>query len=466
MLQWMGGSRRKVTTSRKSTQKRQKQYFEQRKRQQQQIDGLESYADGKRSCTQHCEYNRSLDILSLENISIVAQEHQTSCINARDESENEDCTSNHQYALPSLEILTDEDTHVDQSEITEERTLPRYGKEAEYSKKVSVHLPDHNEDFVGNKDKLDPFKLSTKHHISVIDMLGDAGANSNAEENSVHVQEAHVSFSVEGLGKVGTETPVHSPKIPGRSFPNGFSMPRKATRQPITSKHLDFGIHDLESQVGQDAVMQDIQFSPYGSSTEQPFRSRDTMNIVDDPYDISLNFTNPSSLNWDGSNLHGDFANDEPIYSVRDSGRNIWNGGAFLDDSINDVGLGEYVSFRKNRVDKRNCGYDDYFHNKDPWKQDFSFEGWNRQKKSSSTRGTEIFDMRESPVPYTKHQIAKDLPDDIILDTRWYPGIEIDNDVKSTVNRYARDDNRDSLSLRSEESCSSTAVRGDAADKS
>ncbi|KAL8055835.1 hypothetical protein ABFX02_04G081100 [Erythranthe guttata] len=453
MLQWMGGSRRKVTTSRKSTQKRQKQYFEQRKRQQQQIDGLESYADGKRSCTQHCEYNRSLDILSLENISIVAQEHQTSCINARDESENEDCTSNHQYALPSLEILTDEDTHVDQSEITEETIVCWQD-----SRRCTLLFQELCRDMAK--------RLNIQRNISVIDMLGDAGANSNAEENSVHVQEAHVSFSVEGLGKVGTETPVHSPKIPGRSFPNGFSMPRKATRQPITSKHLDFGIHDLESQVGQDAVMQDIQFSPYGSSTEQPFRSRDTMNIVDDPYDISLNFTNPSSLNWDGSNLHGDFANDEPIYSVRDSGRNIWNGGAFLDDSINDVGLGEYVSFRKNRVDKRNCGYDDYFHNKDPWKQDFSFEGWNRQKKSSSTRGTEIFDMRESPVPYTKHQIAKDLPDDIILDTRWYPGIEIDNDVKSTVNRYARDDNRDSLSLRSEESCSSTAVRGDAADKS
>ncbi|KAL9169463.1 hypothetical protein ABFS82_04G080500 [Erythranthe guttata] len=453
MLQWMGGSRRKVTTSRKSTQKRQKQYFEQRKRQQQQIDGLESYADGKRSCTQHCEYNRSLDILSLENISILAQEHQTSCINARDESENEDCTSNHQYALPSLEILTDEDTHVDQSEITEETIVCWQD-----SRRCTLLFQELCRDMAK--------RLNIQRNISVIDMLGDAGANSNAEENSVHVQEAHVSFSVEGLGKVGTETPVHSPKIPGRSFPNGFSMPRKATRQPITSKHLDFGIHDLESQVGQDAVMQDIQFSPYGSSTEQPFRSRDTMNIVDDPYDISLNFTNPSSLNWDGSNLHGDFANEEPIYSVRDSGRNIWNGGAFLDDSINDVGLGEYVSFRKNRVDKRNCGYDDYFHNKDPWKQDFSFEGWNRQKKSSSTRGTEIFDMRESPVPYTKHQIAKDLPDDIILDTRWYPGIEIDNDVKSTVNRYARDDNRDSLSLRSEESCSSTAVRGDAADKS
>lgn len=59
---------------------RQKQYFEQRKRQQQQTAGLESYSDGNRLCNLQCEYSRSLDILSLENVSTVAQEHKTSCI--------------------------------------------------------------------------------------------------------------------------------------------------------------------------------------------------------------------------------------------------------------------------------------------------------------------------------------------------------------------------------------------------
>lgn len=59
---------------------RQKQYFEQRKRQQQQTAGLESYSDGKRSCTLQYDYSRSLDILSLENVSSVAQEHKTRTI--------------------------------------------------------------------------------------------------------------------------------------------------------------------------------------------------------------------------------------------------------------------------------------------------------------------------------------------------------------------------------------------------
>lgn len=75
MLQWMGGSRRKVTTSRKSTHKRQKQYFEQRKRQQQElVAGLENNADGVNPANRHQKEQRSLDILSLLNLSTFAQE--------------------------------------------------------------------------------------------------------------------------------------------------------------------------------------------------------------------------------------------------------------------------------------------------------------------------------------------------------------------------------------------------------
>ncbi|CAL5438746.1 unnamed protein product [Camellia sinensis] len=77
MLQWLGGSRRKVTTS---TQKRQKQYFEQRKRQQQQqTTGLDSFSDGMNTCSQHQNNNRSLDILSLWNLSTVVQNCKSSC---------------------------------------------------------------------------------------------------------------------------------------------------------------------------------------------------------------------------------------------------------------------------------------------------------------------------------------------------------------------------------------------------
>ena len=54
---------------------RQKQYFEQRKQQQQQqTAGSESYADGMNACGEHHKEQRSLDILSLLNLSTVSQE--------------------------------------------------------------------------------------------------------------------------------------------------------------------------------------------------------------------------------------------------------------------------------------------------------------------------------------------------------------------------------------------------------
>ena len=57
---------------------RQKQYFEQRKRQQQHhIAGLESYTDGVSLLGQDNKEQRSLDVLSLLNLSSIAQECKT-----------------------------------------------------------------------------------------------------------------------------------------------------------------------------------------------------------------------------------------------------------------------------------------------------------------------------------------------------------------------------------------------------
>ncbi|PIN20814.1 hypothetical protein CDL12_06481 [Handroanthus impetiginosus] len=361
MLQWMGGSRRKVTT-----------YFEQRKRRQQQhTAGFESYADEKPSCTLHCENNRSLDILSLVNVSTVAQEQKISRLNeAKDNSEEDRFILEHQSRCPFPAILTNERILVDPSE-TNQRTSSSCGTEAEYPNKdfsdfkghlrttafyrVSTGPPVHNEDSVRNSNKLDPFKLSnmhlgliesgyklnpfklsTMHYISVIDLLGDGGTNISAEEDSVHAQEAHVAFSVEGLGKVETETPVHSPRIPDRSFPNGSFPPKRSRRQPSTSKHLEYGFHDPDSRLTHtstgklnDVLMQGIDFSVDESSVEEPFCSGDVMNVVGDPNHQFLNFRNSGNSSpfiWKDNALESDFGNDELIYNIGDSGRNILNG--------------------------------------------------------------------------------------------------------------------------------------------
>ncbi|XP_057789762.1 uncharacterized protein LOC131006604 isoform X9 [Salvia miltiorrhiza] len=393
MLQWMGGSRRKVTTSRKSTHKRQKQYFEQRKRQQQQTAGLESYSDGKRSCTLQSDYSRSLDILSLENVSAVAQGYNTS---------------------------------------TTIGSPPSYVTEAEYPKKVSVHLQNNDENLVGNFSELDSFKLSVSHQISVIDLLGD-GTNTNAEENSLREQEAHVAFSVEGLGQVETETPVHSPKIPGRSFLNCYSPPKKASRVPITSKHLNYGFHDLGSRP-------DIAFSPCDSTIDQPFCTRDLMNAAGDLKQNFLNFRRPSMYDWNCSNVQRDLGNDELLYNNRGSRRRIWD-----DDGFDDLGLGEHESFCTN-FDERDVGFDDYFHPKNLWKQDLGVEGWDLYKKRSSIKRLETFNVKESPGPYAKHIIMEDVHGTRISDNRWHSGIEINNDVKD--NNSVSEDSRERSLLR------------------
>ncbi|XP_057789766.1 uncharacterized protein LOC131006604 isoform X13 [Salvia miltiorrhiza] len=351
MLQWMGGSRRKVTTSRKSTHKRQKQYFEQRKRQQQQTAGLESYSDGKRSCTLQSDYSRSLDILSLENVSAVAQGYNTS---------------------------------------TTIGSPPSYVTEAEYPKKVSVHLQNNDENLVGNFSELDSFKLSVSHQISVIDLLGD-GTNTNAEENSLREQEAHVAFSVEGLGQVETETPVHSPKIPG-------------------------------------------------STIDQPFCTRDLMNAAGDLKQNFLNFRRPSMYDWNCSNVQRDLGNDELLYNNRGSRRRIWD-----DDGFDDLGLGEHESFCTN-FDERDVGFDDYFHPKNLWKQDLGVEGWDLYKKRSSIKRLETFNVKESPGPYAKHIIMEDVHGTRISDNRWHSGIEINNDVKD--NNSVSEDSRERSLLR------------------
>ncbi|CAA0838105.1 Unknown protein [Striga hermonthica] len=437
--------------SRTSTHKRQKQYFEQRKRHHQHhTTGFESYADGRRSYT---ENNRSLDILSLANVSAAAQELAASRVyEAGDNSEDCDFTSDHQYRLPYQVTLDAEDLPVDQVQIKAKGSPSSYGTEAVYSQKVPTHLQDDNENLHGNENKLDPFKLSaTLSEISVIDLLSDSRPNTKAEKNSAHAQEAHVSFSVEGLGKVETETPVQSPTIHGRPFPNYLSPQKKARRQPSISKHTNYGFHDPESQV-------DFDISPYYSSIDQTFCSKDMMNIIGDPNLMFSNRRCSSPLNWDSSNSQGAFDDDELIYNIRDSGRNIWNGPSFLEASIDD--LGEHEIFCKNWDDQGSVTCDDYFRDNDIWKQGFSFDGQSLTKRRFNTERTEIFDIKASPVLYSKHHTTEDLSDKI-SNTR-YSAVRIDDDVKDPVNRFAREDNRESLSLLSEESCSSTAVRGDA----
>ncbi|KAB1670633.1 hypothetical protein ES319_1Z151300v1 [Gossypium barbadense] len=176
----MGGSRRKVTISRKSTHNRQRQYFEQRK-QQEKTTGYEDHADETSIAGRHQKECRSLDILSLLNLS----------------------------------------------------TFSAVGK-------------------------CYPSKLS------VFDMLINDESEVGSERSLVH--EAHVAFSVEGLGKMRTKTPLHSPKQGGRISSDDCSLAWNFSRQLNSLKGSNFVLNDSELEV--DAMMQDMDV-PLGSSPSQ-----------------------------------------------------------------------------------------------------------------------------------------------------------------------------------------------------
>ncbi|KAI8574107.1 hypothetical protein RHMOL_Rhmol01G0328800 [Rhododendron molle] len=89
--------------------------------------------------------------------------------------------------------------------------------------------------------------MTSDRQLSVFDLLGDDGPNESLQESPKH--EAHVAFAIEGLGKVETETPVHSPRQHGRMFSYSSSSPLEVARQRQSSKNFDDLLYDLELDV-------------------------------------------------------------------------------------------------------------------------------------------------------------------------------------------------------------------------
>ncbi|PQQ01853.1 hypothetical protein Pyn_04906 [Prunus yedoensis var. nudiflora] len=271
MLQWMGGSRRKVATSRKSTQQRQKQYFEQRRRQQQhqgQTTGLESYADGMNISGQHHKEHRSLDILSFLNLSTTAQEHKSACPNRREDVEVNASRMKYDITKDPPTIPPKMVAPLNSVEFNQARAESGFREEIASPKKV---MPNHNKSFKEINSQPDNCRTGTDQQFSVVDFFGDDGLNDYIEGSPVH--EAHVAFSVEGLGKVGMETPVHSPKQPARTFTYDCSSSLNAARQPKSFKNHK-NLDDFETEM--DAMMQDINMPLCSSDLEFSTNSMDS----------------------------------------------------------------------------------------------------------------------------------------------------------------------------------------------
>ncbi|KAI8574102.1 hypothetical protein RHMOL_Rhmol01G0328500 [Rhododendron molle] len=176
----------------------------------------------------------------------------------------------------------------------------------------------------GHGDRTDQLKMTSDRQLSVFDLLGDDGPNESLQENPKH--EAHVAFAIEGLGKVETETPVHSPQQPGRMFSYGSSSPLEVARQRQSSKNFDDLLYDLELDVG--AMSQDMHS---GSYLDDPFCSRGTVNLHSEQGQKVSTGKAYSRFNINASSLKN-FADDKMSYNIADEDNDIWKDGNFLDE--------------------------------------------------------------------------------------------------------------------------------------
>ncbi|KAG4923545.1 hypothetical protein JHK87_049085 [Glycine soja] len=431
MLQWMGGSRRKVATSRKSTQKRQKQYFEQRKRQQQnlQMIGSDNCFDGQGISGQTLKEQRSLDILNLLNLSTNPQQCNPFCPNGRDDGEISISTMPGSVSTNPPTMFTNVDTSVNSCRFEEAKAGAPLCCQIETSSKKSA--PDRqNTAFNGPPNQ---WKTVTDQYseFSVMDLFCDDEPNATAEK--CPTCEDHVSFSLEGLGKVGTETPVHSPEQQARN-PYSYSPLQKDGRKSKLKK-LSHVLNDIELEV--DTMMQDIKVSPICSS-DYPFNKvRQSSAIVGNDKHF-----------YDHSKRSG-FSVIEEFFKTKNRDEDLWNAcSGFLDESF-DNEMGYDTSCKK--TFQMGSKSPELLKSGAYKMENYAFEDLLPKKWSSAIAMKEI-DMSEPRSSFSKDELENDFDFYVASSSRLGGNFNAQNLIPEDV--------RDNSSLLSEESSSRTAERG------
>ncbi|XP_056166207.1 uncharacterized protein LOC115683891 isoform X2 [Syzygium oleosum] len=335
MLQWMGGSRRKITTvsvvqevnseevkniyllalffprtdaartllpkasgkhlSRKSNDPfflksfyswRQKQYFEQKKRQQQQKNfGSDSYAEETNVDCQQQKENRSLDILSLLNLSTAPQVYKSSCPDGSSIPCINDPKVKHQFRNFPPTAIANGVTHVMPTEVHEAGS--QFGNQVTAllpMNEVDNHVSNNQKNELGHK-----MGVMYEPRTSVLDLIGDDPSDRNLEISPAN--EDHVAFSVNGLGRVGTETPVHSPQQVDRTFSYGCTSPLKHSGWSDMLENRDHALDDLDFEAK--SMMKSFNVPDRRHSL------RNSMGIEDWYGNLEAN-----TCAWDNSNHH------------------------------------------------------------------------------------------------------------------------------------------------------------------
>ncbi|KAI4307783.1 hypothetical protein L6164_030930 [Bauhinia variegata] len=436
MLQWMGGSRRKVNASRKSTQKRQKQYFEQRKRQQQNLQmRSEDCSDVLGITGQYLKEGRSLDILNLVNLSKNAQRCNSASLKER--GGVKDGVSAVLGNIATIPPITSTNTisPTDSCEVEEARA-PLSGRRIQTSPKAFVRSPSYpNSALNGLKPSHQKTTAEQQSELSVFDLLYDDEPNITAEEHPTC--EDHVSFSLEGLGNVGMETPFHSPQQPARIECSPIPM-LKDRRKMKLSKNFNHVLEDLELEV--DTMMQDINVAPNSSFSNYTYNKvRKSLAPAED-----------CMLQRDLTKKGGSSISQEFFDITENSNGDPW-GASFLNEKFDDEM--KYDTSWKKKPFQTSASSPDFL--KDGVYNMASYGNLLPKKRSSAT-AMEGFNVIESPPSYSKHKSESDFHFFVPSEGR-----HSRSNGNFNVQNLILEDVTDNSSLLSEESCSSTAVRGE-----
>ncbi|KAL6848123.1 hypothetical protein ACP4OV_022251 [Aristida adscensionis] len=264
MLQWMGGSRRKVyardsgccvwnlcnggrwmvafcvfgpeMSSPGNQHRAERQYFEQKKRLQQRLE-LQNQNEAVGGQASHGDEPRSLDVLNLNNLAARNSHHNKSADADIAIPQMDFSFSN---ASPAETLKRINSLH--NSNMKEDGSQPRLSSPFDHQD-VPAAVNSHEEPLgckipspVNNSTKQKHQNVELQSEISLIDLISYEGPKNKSTTRPT--PEAHVSFSVKGLGHIKMETPPHSPRSTKRVLP----LPPKAMRLTQKAKRsIPFG---------------------------------------------------------------------------------------------------------------------------------------------------------------------------------------------------------------------------------
>ncbi|XP_073104931.1 uncharacterized protein [Elaeis guineensis] len=465
MLQWMGGSRRKVTASRKTMHNRQKQYFEQRKRQQQ-APGLENHNDVRNKRVHYQEEPRSLDILSLTNLATIAHEDYSSHINDLGSLQADRKLPKLSPAMMLKKITCQYSNNLEEACST--APLNKLSAASALQDEPAAHslrsklddcrMPASSYEFISDNTGSNSIEQQeeVQNEVSILDLLNDDGPKGNPKRRSI--PEAHVAFSVEGLGKVGMETPAHSPRLHKRGFPS----PPKASRCTHSSESLKSISYDLGLELN--AIIHDVSMSIDDSLPEIFCNSRGLLN--DMGFTRRPKFMDSYVCPDVFENLTNNFNDEEEIIPA-ESRNKQWKSclparsdvldDDFLDGRKHDV-LWKMTPFHSD-------GHPSIFSDsKNSEIYDYGFGDNCFQEKRTAVEAHKRSDTAAPSSPYFSYSTSEKEYDFLSFDQDKYPVLKERSNLDCMLNPPAwsflkTEDSKDSMSLLSEESCSSAAVR-------